>query len=141
MLKEYGLADTLSYDPAANLTGKEISILKQPEENKVQKLPKWQRDHLKLEKILDIVCRQYGVTPGAVCGPSREQQTVLARQLFAYLASELVGYAKADIGRFVGRDDATIMRAVAKIKEKVKTGPKWRALVEELRDAMWPGES
>ena len=52
VLKEYGLADTLSYDPAANLTGKEISILKQPGENKVQKLPKWQRDHLKLEKIL-----------------------------------------------------------------------------------------
>jgi chromosomal replication initiator protein len=70
-----------------------------------------------VEQIQTAVSREFGVEPAALCGRSREQTPLRARQTAMYLCRELTDLSLPQIGReFGGRDHATVLNAIQRVK-------------------------
>jgi hypothetical protein len=66
--------------------------------------------------ITRVICEHYRVTPEAVQGSSRKPDLVWPRQVWAYLARELLKLSTPKIGHYLGgRDHTTAMHAIEKI--------------------------
>ena len=71
--------------------------------------------------ILDSTAEMYGVTIVELCGTSRWQPLVTARQIGMYVHRELTDLSYPAIAReFGGRDHTTVMHAVEKISRLMK---------------------
>ena len=77
---------------------------------------------VKIEEIQRIVARHYQVSRADVLSSRRTQTVVRPRQVAMYLAKQLTPRSLPEIGRrFGGRDHTTVLHAVRKIDELVKT--------------------
>jgi chromosomal replication initiator protein len=71
--------------------------------------------------ILDATGEMFGVTVVELCGTSRWQPLVTARQIGMYVHRELTDLSYPAIAReFGGRDHTTVMHAVEKISRLMK---------------------
>jgi chromosomal replication initiator protein len=77
---------------------------------------------IKIEDILKVVGRHYNVARTDLLSPRRARAVVVPRQIGMYLAKKLTARSLPEIGRrFGGRDHSTVLHAVRKIEELVKT--------------------
>ncbi len=85
---------------------------------------------VKIDDILRIVAKHYGVQRGDLLSSRRNQSIVRPRQIGMYLAKTLTSRSLPEIGRrFGGRDHTTVLHAIRKIEAlKQNDG----ALKEEL---------
>lgn len=85
---------------------------------------------VKIDDILRIVAKHYGVQRGDLLSSRRNQSIVRPRQVGMYLAKTLTSRSLPEIGRrFGGRDHTTVLHAIRKIDQlKQQDG----ALKEEL---------
>ena len=85
---------------------------------------------VKIDDILRIVAKHYGVQRGDLLSSRRNQSIVRPRQIGMYLAKTLTSRSLPEIGRrFGGRDHTTVLHAIRKIEGlKQQDG----ALKEEL---------
>jgi len=68
------------------------------------------------KEVISIIAEQFGVTREDICGPSRQRQIVLARQIAMYVIRSLTELSYPAIAKeFGGRDHTTVMHAVDKI--------------------------
>lgn len=85
---------------------------------------------VKIEDIQRIVARHYNVSRADVLSSRRTQTVVRPRQVAMYLSKQMTLRSLPEIGRrFGGRDHTTVLHAVRKIDELVKTD---RALSDEV---------
>ncbi|MFJ5487979.1 chromosomal replication initiator protein DnaA, partial [Hansschlegelia beijingensis] len=85
---------------------------------------------VKIEEIQRIVARHYQVSRADILSSRRTQTVVRPRQVAMYLAKQLTLRSLPEIGRrFGGRDHTTVLHAVRKIDDLVKTNS---ALSEEV---------
>lgn len=71
-----------------------------------------------VERILKIVCENLGVDPEDVKSKTRKGEIAQARHIFCYLAyTSATGHTLTEIGRFIGRDHATVLHSRNKIKD------------------------
>lgn len=93
---------------------------------------------VRLENIVEVVCRRYGVTRGELLGASRRSEITLPRHVAMDLAVKYSNLNKSAIARFFGKSDHTsVINAQRKIERKLKREPRFQntldALVKDLR--------
>lgn len=75
-----------------------------------------------LEDIQKKVCEHYGVKLSELHGARRSRNIVRPRQIAMYLSKKLTTRSLPDIGRaFGGRDHTTVLHAVSKVEQLMKT--------------------
>jgi chromosomal replication initiator protein len=85
---------------------------------------------VRIEDILQIIGRHYSVSRSDLLSPRRARSIVRPRQIGMYLAKKLTSRSLPEIGkRFGGRDHSTVLHAVRKIEELLKSDDK---LVREV---------
>jgi chromosomal replication initiator protein len=73
-----------------------------------------------IERILDVVCKDFGVRIADLQGRKRTQSIAFPRQVAMFLARSLTPLSLEEIGgHFGGRDHSTVLYAVDKIKNRV----------------------
>jgi chromosomal replication initiator protein len=77
---------------------------------------------VRIDDILRVVGRHYSVPRADLLSPRRARSIVRPRQVGMYLAKKLTPRSLPEIGRrFGGRDHSTVLHAVRKIEELIKT--------------------
>ena len=77
---------------------------------------------VKIDDILKIVGRHFNVARTDLLSPRRARSIVVPRQIGMYLAKKLTQRSLPEIGRRFGdRDHSTVLHAVRKIEEQIKT--------------------
>jgi len=72
------------------------------------------------KEVISVIAEQFGVTREDICGPSRQRQIVLARQIAMYVIRSLTELSYPAIAKeFGGRDHTTVMHAVDKITKMI----------------------
>lgn len=80
---------------------------------------------IKIDDILKIVGRHFNVARTDLLSPRRARIVVVPRQIGMYLAKKMTSRSLPEIGRrFGGRDHSTVLHAVRKIEELIKTDDK-----------------
>ena len=89
---------------------------------------------IKIEDILRIISRHYGVSKGDLLSQRRHRSVVWPRQIGMYLAKQLTARSLPEIGRrFGGRDHTTVLHAIRKIEGEITKNPRLEGELEELK--------
>jgi len=89
---------------------------------------------IKIEDILRIISRHYGVSKGDLLSQRRHRSVVWPRQIGMYLAKQLTQRSLPEIGRrFGNRDHTTVLHAIRKIEGQLTDNPRLRDEIEELK--------
>ena len=89
---------------------------------------------IKIEDILRIVSRHYGVSKGDLLSQRRHRSVVWPRQIGMYLAKQLTQRSLPEIGRRFGdRDHTTVLHAIRKIEGQIAGNPRLKDEIDELK--------
>lgn len=91
------------------------------------------------ESILAVVCTMFGVKPAEVKGQGRTRTLATARQVAMYLMRVYCGQSLPEIGKFFGdRNHATVLHAVEKIEEVLKTDSELTTRIRAIETEIAP---
>ncbi|HRY06967.1 MAG TPA: chromosomal replication initiator protein DnaA [Hyphomicrobiaceae bacterium] len=89
---------------------------------------------IKIEDILRIISRHFGVSKGDLLSQRRHRSVVWPRQIGMYLAKQLTARSLPEIGRrFGNRDHTTVLHAIRKIENEITGNPRLRDEIDELK--------
>ncbi len=89
---------------------------------------------IKIEDILRLVSRHYGVSKSDILSPRRHRSVVWPRQIGMYLAKQLTTRSLPEIGRRFGdRDHTTVLHAIRKIEGEIGNDTRLKDEIEELK--------
>ncbi len=89
---------------------------------------------IKIEDILRIVSRHFGVSKGDLLSQRRHRSVVWPRQVGMYLAKQLTARSLPEIGRrFGNRDHTTVLHAIRKIEGELTGNQRLRDEIEDLK--------
>jgi chromosomal replication initiator protein len=89
---------------------------------------------IKIEDIMRIVSRHFGVSKGDLISQRRHRSVVWPRQIGMYLAKQLTSRSLPEIGRrFGGRDHTTVLHAIRKIEGELPGNSRLRDELDELK--------
>lgn len=92
------------------------------------------KQRIKVDDILRVVSRHYGVSRGDLLSQRRHRSVVWPRQIGMYLAKRLTSRSLPEIGRrFGNRDHTTVLHAIRKIDKLLENN---MPLKDELEDLM-----
>ncbi|MFI5404880.1 MAG: helix-turn-helix domain-containing protein [Nitrososphaerales archaeon] len=83
-------------------------------------------------KIIQIVCRKYGITTEQIMCKRRLQQFVRPRQIAQYFMCKKNTGTLRQIGRIFDADHATVIHSEKKIRGLTEIYPAFRKEIEEL---------
>jgi chromosomal replication initiator protein len=91
------------------------------------------RRQITVDAIVRCVTSHFGVKPVDLQSKRRSRSIAHPRQVCMFLARQLTPHSLVEIGGyFGGRDHTTVMYAVDRVQEEMKTDPALRGLVEDL---------
>ncbi|HZL99860.1 MAG TPA: chromosomal replication initiator protein DnaA [Planctomycetota bacterium] len=86
-----------------------------------------------VDRVIDVVCKHFGVRSGDLQGRRRTQSIALPRQAAMYLARQLTSMSLEEIGGcFGGRDHSTVLYAVDKIRSRMVASKPFSLLMADL---------
>ena len=89
---------------------------------------------IKIEDILRIISRHFGVSKNDLLSQRRHRSVVWPRQIGMYLAKQLTARSLPEIGRrFGGRDHTTVLHAIRKIEGEITKNPRLEDELQELK--------
>lgn len=89
---------------------------------------------IKIEDILRIISRHFGVSKSDLLSQRRHRSIVWPRQIGMYLAKQMTARSLPEIGRrFGNRDHTTVLHAIRKIEGELNSNPRLRDEMEELK--------
>ncbi|MGE3229242.1 MAG: chromosomal replication initiator protein DnaA, partial [Hyphomicrobium sp.] len=89
---------------------------------------------IKIEDILRIISRHFGVSKGDLLSQRRHRSVVWPRQIGMYLAKQLTHRSLPEIGRrFGNRDHTTVLHAIRKIEGVIASDSGLRDEIDELK--------
>ena len=89
---------------------------------------------IKIEDILRVISRHYGVSKSDLLSQRRHRSVVWPRQIGMYLAKQMTARSLPEIGRrFGNRDHTTVLHAIRKIDGELNGNPRLRDELEELK--------
>jgi len=114
------------------LMGKPITMQLADEAIK-EYLNKSEDPHINTEYILSIVANYFNITSDEILSSKRTQEISYARQIAMYLLREFTSLSLPKIGQELGgRNHATIVSGIKKIKESLEKDEDTKKIVEEL---------
>ena len=105
----------------------------------VKSLTDVQDDQAKLseKRIAEAVASYYSLTPFQLNSKVRTAQIAMARHIAMYLVRMMLDVPFVKIGQyFGGRDHATVMTAVTKVDNELKTNKELQMAIEELKNRL-----
>jgi chromosomal replication initiator protein len=118
----------------ASLTGREIS-LEMASEVLSSFFQGSSTGPVKIADVIKIVGEVHDLTVDQLKSKRRTQDLARARQIAMYLAREMTGASLNQIGRALGnRDHSTVSHAYQKIQKEMKTDPRFRGAVLDIKD-------
>ncbi len=95
-----------------------------------------------VQRVLEVVCREFGIDPQELTGRSRRGDIVPIRQIAMYAARDLTGEPWARIAQAFGRNDhTTVLHAYQQISRRLPRDPQLRARIEAIRRRLDCSES
>ena len=89
---------------------------------------------IKIEDILRLVSRHYGVSKSDILSPRRHRSVVWPRQIGMYLSKQLTTRSLPEIGRRFGdRDHTTVLHAIRKIDGEISNDSRLKDEIDELK--------
>ncbi|KAB2847758.1 MAG: chromosomal replication initiator protein DnaA [Hyphomicrobiaceae bacterium] len=89
---------------------------------------------IKIEDILRVVTKHYGVSRLDILSPRRHRSIVWPRQIGMYLAKQLTSRSLPEIGRRFGdRDHTTVLHAIRKVEGEIKKSNNLKDEIEDLK--------
>ena len=82
--------------------------------------------------IIDEVCAYYNTQPDQVRGQDQTKVVSLARQIAMYLVRRMTSLTLKDIGTEFGRDHATVLYAIKRVEQMVKSQPEIAEIVKDI---------
>ncbi len=114
------------------LIGKNKATLAEAEES-LKDFESNQSQNLTIDKIIDLVCKNYNVTKEDMIGKKKKKEIVDPRQICMYIITELLDVPLKAIGEaFGGRDHTTVIFARDKISDRMKKDKELRTDVEDI---------
>ncbi len=91
------------------------------------------RKSVTLKDIEDVVIKHYNVSRNDIHSGNKSKNVALARQICMYLTKELTESSYQEIGKyFANKRHTTVIFAINKIKEKMKSSDEFRSYTENL---------
>jgi len=95
------------------------------------------RSHITIEEIQRAVCEHMGIPEDILRAKTRKQEVVNARQIAMYLSKELTNSSLKTIGlHFGGRDHSTVIHAYQTVEDLMKTDPRQRTTVQQIKSKL-----
>ena len=97
---------------------------------------------IRIEDILKIVSRHYGVSRNDILSERRHRSVVWPRQIGMYLAKQMTARSLPEIGRrFGNRDHTTVLHAIRKIEGQISSNAQLKDEIEDLKKQLGPETS
>jgi chromosomal replication initiator protein len=91
------------------------------------------QDSVPIDLVQKVVAEANGLSVSDLKGKKKTQAMALPRQVAMFIIRDLTEYSTTEIGmEFGGRDHTTVMHAVQKIEDKMKTEPAFEIKVQNL---------
>lgn len=84
--------------------------------------------------IMQAVANFYCIPVEQITSNKRSKDTVQPRQVSMYLVRNLLGYSLPEIGKIFSRDHSTVLHAIDKIKNQMKTSTEMNDILKTLTD-------
>ncbi len=84
-------------------------------------------------KIIDVVCKFYGVKKEDVLARKRTKNIAETRQIAMYLITEYVNIPLESIGSIFGKDHSTVIYAKNKVADDIKNSKKLEIQINDLK--------
>lgn len=95
------------------------------------------RETLDAEDIVSTVCRYFNITTADIFSKKKTKNIVEPRMIAIYLITDLLSMPLISIGQlFGGRDHTTVIHARDKISEEIKTNPRIKIIVADLKNML-----
>jgi chromosomal replication initiator protein len=92
------------------------------------------QDNFSIDNIIRVVSEYFSLTPNDLKGKKKTQNIVFARQLAMYIGRESTDYSTTELGQeFGGRDHATVIHSIKKVKDKFLIDPTLENTIENLK--------
>ncbi len=92
---------------------------------------------IKIEDIMRIVSRHFGVSKSDLISQRRHRSVVWPRQIGMWLSKQLTARSLPEIGRrFGGRDHTTVLHAIRKIEGELTANNRLRDELDELKKVL-----
>ena len=89
---------------------------------------------MKLTDIIEIVCKEYQLSPDTIQLKCRRELIKEARQICHYFAREYTNYSFREIGRFIGNlDYSTVINSCRIVDNFIFSDRKFRDMITRLR--------
>jgi len=91
------------------------------------------QQNIGIDLVQRVVAEAHNLSIQDLKGKKRTQAITLPRQIAMFLIRELTEYSTTEVGmEFGGRDHTTVMHAVQKIEDKIRTEPSFEIRVQNL---------
>lgn len=88
--------------------------------------------------IINATCSYFNITTTDITGKKKNKNIVIPRQIAIYLITDLINLPLVSIGElFGGKDHTTIIYARDKISDLIKTDPKIKLQVNDIKDMIY----
>jgi len=91
------------------------------------------QQNIAIDLVQRVCAEAYNLSVADLKGKKRTQAITLPRQIAMYLIREMTEYSTTEVGiEFGGRDHTTVMHAVQKIDDKIRTEPSFEIKIQNL---------
>jgi len=91
------------------------------------------QQNIAIDLVQKVIAEAHNLSVTDLKGKKRTQAITLPRQIAMFLIRELTEYSTTEVGmEFGGRDHTTVMHAVQKIEDKVRTEPSFESRIQNL---------
>ena len=87
---------------------------------------------INFDVILDEVSKHYNISINDILSTKKNKEIATARQIVMYLCNKLTEDTKSNIGNKMGRDHATVIHNINKVKEKIENDPSFEKIIDSL---------
>ncbi|MDR3293232.1 MAG: chromosomal replication initiator protein DnaA [Clostridiales bacterium] len=92
------------------------------------------KESLTAYDIIDACCNHFNITKSEMTGKKKNKEIVEPRQIAIYMITDMLSLPLISIGQlFGGRDHTTIIHARDKISERLKSDPRTKAHIIDIR--------
>jgi len=91
------------------------------------------QQNIAIDLVQRVIAETHNLSVTDLKGKKRTQAITLPRQIAMFLIRELTEYSTTEVGmEFGGRDHTTVMHAVQKIEDKIRTEPSFEIKIQNL---------
>lgn len=120
----FGYADLIGQNPTLEIVKSQLKDIFVNNKN----------ENISIETIQEVIANDYQVSVADLKSVKRDKKFVIPRQIAIYLSRELTEMALTEIGdAFGGKDHTTIMHAIKKIEDLIKTDSSLDARVKAFK--------